>query len=65
MDVASPLTARTAGRTSLDSEGSAIFTRARKFIMLATIPVTNGWHSSVRYRDSHHPSATGQGYPSP
>lgn len=67
MDVASPLTARTVGRTSLGFETSTIFTMARKFLTLATIPVAGHWHvgDDARRRDSQHPSATGHGHPSP
>ncbi|HET7322916.1 MAG TPA: hypothetical protein VFJ06_01140 [Halococcus sp.] len=66
MDVASPLTVRTAARTSLGFEGSTFFTLARKFIMLATRAAN--WHYdgvTYRYRGSHHPSATGDGHRSP
>lgn len=64
MDVASPPTARIAGRTSLDAEAATIFTATRKFHTLAT-RVTNGWHPDVGYRGSQHPSATGHGHRTP
>jgi hypothetical protein len=65
MDIASPPTARSAGQMTLNTEECTLFTLARKFIMLAMISVTNNWHSNVRYRDSHHPSATGDGQQTP
>lgn len=65
MDIASPPVARSVGRTTFGSEQSTLFTFARKFIMLAMIPVTNNWHSDTSYRDSHHPSATGDGHSTP
>ena len=64
MDIASPPVARSVGRTTFDIEQFTLFTSARKFIM-AMIPVTNNWHSNASYRDSHHPSATGDGHSAP
>ena len=66
MDVASPLTARTGGRTSLGFEAFKPFTTAHTFT-LATIPVANGWHTGddARRRGSQHPLATGHGHRSP
>ncbi len=62
MDVASPPTARTAVRTTLDFVVSTVFTAACK-LTLAT-RVTNGWRSPAN-RDSHHPSAPGESHASP
>jgi hypothetical protein len=61
MDVASPPTARTAARTSLDFAVPAIFTAACK-LTLAT-RVTGG--RSPENRDSHHPLAPGESHVSP
>jgi hypothetical protein len=68
MDVASPPTARSADQSTLDLAERTLFTLARKFIALATIPVGGTWHPTrvANALDPHHPSspsATGNGQP--
>ncbi|EMA52481.1 MULTISPECIES: hypothetical protein [Halococcus] len=70
MDVASPLTARSANQSTLDLADGTLFTLARKFIALATIPVGKAWQPwmAASSSDSHHPSnpsAMGDGQPAP
>ncbi|EMA44697.1 hypothetical protein [Halococcus saccharolyticus] len=70
MDVASPLTARSADQSNPDITEGTLFTLARKFIALATIPVGKAWHPwmAASDPDSYHPSnpsATGDGQPAP